>query len=65
MVHVVDADIRAEPAKYQRQIVVRAAVQCRRVEGPVVAASPVCLLELMLLIKNHTPSDAANIVIGR
>jgi hypothetical protein len=57
MVDVVHPDVGAEPADHARQDVVAAPVKRRIVEGPVVLAVPVGVLELVLDVKNHTPSE--------
>jgi hypothetical protein len=42
MMDVVDADIRCEPGKDCRQLVMRAAVQCGGVDVPVLFILPCC-----------------------
>lgn len=51
MVDVVHPDIGGEPAQDARQIIVRTAVQCRLLGGPVVVVLPECILELVLDIE--------------
>ena len=51
MVDVVHPDIGGEPAQDARQNIVRTAVQCRLLGGPVVVVLPECILELVLDIE--------------
>src|SRR5438105_1694935 len=48
MVDMVQADVRGEPTQNQRQVVMRAPLQSRLVQGPLTVMSPEGLLELML-----------------